>query len=144
MEIKNYYELAKNETLLIADERSLHVIFYLGYEFLITNIYKKVFVTPEIYNNFIKTLDVKGIKAFSKSFEKLDFAASSMAVRNIMNSEQILTEDEASSLLACMSKRMDVFLDDPRKANFFASKKIHVIRPGDIIIAAAVTNERGR
>ena len=55
MEIKNYYELAKNDTLLIADERSLRVIFNLGHEHLITNIYKKVFVTPEIYNSIIKS-----------------------------------------------------------------------------------------
>ena len=54
MEIKNYYELAKNDTLLIADERSLRVIFNLGHERLITNIYKKVYVTPEIYNSIVK------------------------------------------------------------------------------------------
>ena len=56
MEIKNYYELAKNDTLLIADERSLRVIFNLGHERLITNIYKKVYVTPEIYNSIVKAL----------------------------------------------------------------------------------------
>lgn len=144
MEIKNYYELAKNDTLLIADERSLRVIFNLGHEHLITNIYKKVFVTPEIYNSIIKSLDVEGIKAFKKSFEKLDFTASNIAVNSLMDSEKILTKDEAFALLSCMSKRMDALIDDPRKAKIFSYKRIHVVRPGDIAVAAAVTNEKRR
>ena len=144
MEIKNYYELAKNDTLLIADERSLRVIFNLGHEHLITNIYKKVFVTHEIYNSIIKSLDVEGIKAFKKSFEKLDFAASNIAVNNLMCSEEILTKDEAFALLSCMSKRMDALIDDPRKVKIFSSKRVHVVRPGDIAVAASVTNEKRR
>ena len=103
-----------------------------------------MYVTPEIYNSIVKSLDVEGIKAFKKSFEKLDFTASNIAVNSLMDSEKILTKDEAFALLSCMSKRMDALIDDPRKAKIFSYKRIHIIRPGDIAVAAAVTNEKRR
>lgn len=39
-----------------------------------------MYVTPEIYNSIVKSIDVEGTRPFKKSFEKLDFTASNIAV----------------------------------------------------------------
>mgnify|MGYP002562873282 CR=1 FL=1 len=105
----------------------------------ITDIYKKVLVTPGIYDYFIKNLDINGIKSFNKSFKEIEFKASRTAIASIIETEGILTEDEAFAMLSCMANRMDALIDDPRKAKIFALHRINVIRPGDLATAAVIT-----
>lgn len=135
----NYYDLAKNDTLLIADRDSLAALINTGYKNLIADIYKKILVTPDIYDYFIKNLDIQGVKDFNKSFKEIEFKASKTAVASIMETEDIMTEDEAFAMLSCMANRMDALIDDPRKAKIFALHRINVIRPGDLAAAAAIT-----
>ncbi len=135
----SYYDLVKNDTLLIADKESLSALINTEHENLITDIYKKVLVTPGIYDYFIKNLDINGIKSFNKSFKEIEFKASRTAIASIIETEGILTEDEAFAMLSCMANRMDALIDDPRKAKIFALHRINVIRPGDLATAAVIT-----
>lgn len=135
----SYYDLVKNDTLLIADKESLSALINTEHENLITDIYKKVLVTPDIYDYFIKNLDINGIKSFNKSFKEIEFKASRTAIASIIETEGILTEDEAFEMLSCMANRMDALIDDPRKAKIFALHRINVIRPGDLAAAAVIT-----
>ena len=40
---------------------------------------------------------------------------------------------------AAMMNKMDVFIDDPRKAAVFEARSVHVVRPSELIMAATTT-----
>lgn len=142
MKIKDFHELAKSKSVLIADKNVLYIFLQSGYENLILNLYEEVTTTPKIYESFIKSLDVNSLKKFKQNIKKINFNVSKTAVCSILNESQILTYDEAYVVLCSTRKKVDVIIDDPRKAEIFETYGIQTLRPSDIVTAASVSLKR--
>lgn len=139
MEIKKYKELPHSKSILIADKDAFETFLLTGYENLITELYEDVYLTPDIYQLFVKNLDIKALKRFNEFAKEIEYNASDIAVRSILEQNQIMLKDEGFAVIAAMMNKMDVFIDDPRKAAVFEARSVHVVRPSELIMAATTT-----
>ena len=65
MEIKKHKELPHSKSILIADKDAFETFLLTGHENLITGLYEDVYLTPDIYQHFVKNLDIKALKRFN-------------------------------------------------------------------------------
>lgn len=139
MEIKKYKELPHSKSILIADKDAFETFLLTGYENLITGLYEDVYLTPDIYQHFVKNLDIKALKHFNEFAKEIEYNASDIAIRSILEQNQMMLKDDGFAVIAAMMKKMDVFIDDPRKAAVFEARSVHVVRPSELIMAATTT-----
>ena len=139
MEIKKYKELPHSKSILIADKDAFETFLLTGHENLITGLYEDVYLTPDIYQYFVKNLDIKVLKRFNEFAKEIEYNASDIAVRSILEQNQMMLKDEGFAVITAMMNKMDVFIDDPRKAAVFEARSVHVVRPSELIMAAATT-----
>lgn len=136
MSIKDLYKHSKSESILFADRETLAVFFNdIGYSF-ITEIYEKIYTTPEIYKYFTKTLDIDSLKIFSERVSEVNFMPNLASIRTIMKDTKILTEDEAYAVLYSVNSDIDILIDDPHKAEVCKDYHVNVIRPTNLIASA--------
>ena len=50
-----------------------------------------------------------------------------------LNKTRMMLKDEGFAVIAAMMNKMDVFIDDPRKAAVFEARSVHVVRPSELI-----------
>ena len=136
MEIKKYRELPHSKSVLIADKGAFETFLLTGHENLITGLYEDVYLTPDIYQLFVKNLDIKALKRFNEFAKEIEYNASDIAIRSILEQNQMMLKDEGFAVIAAMMNKMDVFIDDPRKAAVFEARSVHVVRPSELIMAA--------
>lgn len=139
MEIKKYRELPHSKSVLIADKDAFETFLLTEHENLITGLYEDVYLTPDIYQLFVKNLDIKALKRFNEFAKKIEYNASDIAVRSILEQNQMMLKDEGFAVIAAMMNKMDVLIDDPRKAAVFEARSVHVVRPSELIMAATTT-----
>lgn len=139
MEIKKYRELPHSKSVLIADKDAFETFLLTEHENLITGLYEDVYLTPDIYQLFVKNLDIKALKRFNEFAKKIEYNASDIAVRSILEQNQMMLKDEGFAVIVAMMNKMDVFIDDPRKAAVFEARSVHVVRPSELIMAATTT-----
>lgn len=139
MEIKKYKELPHSKSILIADKDAFETFLLTGHENLITELYEDVYLTPDIYQFFVKNLDIKALKRFNEFAKEIEYNASDIAIRSILEQNQIMLKDEGFAVIAAMMNKMDAFIDDPRKAAVFEARSVHVVRPSELIMAATTT-----
>ena len=139
MEIKKYKELPHSKSILIADKCAFETFLLTGHENLITGLYEDVYLTPDIYQLFVKKLDINALKRFNEFAKEIEYNASDIAVRSILEQNQMMLKDEGFAVIAAMMNKMDVFIDDPRKAAVFEARSVHVVRPSELIMAATTT-----
>lgn len=139
MNTNNFYKLNKSKSVLIADRYALLAFFQTSNERLFQELYKDIYVTPELYKYFIKTLDIDSLKIFKSCVKQVMFNANASALHTIMRDAQILTEDEAYAVLYSTKSGVDVVMDDPRKVEKCQEYGVYVIRPSDIVAAAATS-----
>lgn len=140
MEIKKYKELPHSKSILVANKDILQIFLMTGHINLITNLYEEIYVTPDIYDYFIKNLDVKALKQFNLFIKKINDNVNQMAIHSITEQYPIMTDDEGFAVVAAMINKMDIMIDDPRKAAIFEARSVHVVRPSELITAAALTS----
>ena len=139
MEIKKHKELPHSKSILIADKDAFETFLLTGHENLITGLYEDVYLTPDIYQHFVKNLDIKALKRFNEFAKEIEYNASDIAIRSILEQNQMMLKDEGFAVIADMMNQMDVFIDDPRKAAVFEASSVHVVRPSELIMAATTT-----
>ena len=139
MEIKKYRELPHSKSVLIADKGAFETFLLTGHENLITGLYEDVYLTPDIYQLFVKNLDIKALKRFNEFAKEIEYNASDIAIRSILEQNQMMLKDEGFAVIAAMMNKMDVFIDDTRKAAVFEARSVHVVRPSELIMAATTT-----
>ena len=139
MEIKKYKELPHSKSILIADKDAFETFLLTGHENLITGLYEDVYLTPDIYQHFVKNLDIKALKRFNEFAKEIEYNASDIAIRSILEQNQMMLKDDGFAVIAAMMKKMDVFIDDPGKAAVFEARSVHVVRPSELIMAATTT-----
>ena len=139
MEIKKYKELPHSKSILIADKDAFETFLLTGHENLITGLYEDVYLTPDIYQHFVKNLDIKALKRFNEFAKEIEYNASDIAIRSILEQNQMMLKDDGFAVIAAMMKKMDVFIDDPRKSAVFEARSVHVVRPSELIMAATTT-----
>ena len=89
--------------------------------------------------NRLKNLDIKALKRFNEFAKEIEYNASDIAIRSILEQNQMMLKDEGFAVIAAMMNKMDVFIDDPRKAAVFEARSVHVVRPSELIMAATTT-----
>lgn len=139
MEIKKHKELPHSKSILIADKDAFETFLLTGHENLITGLYEDVYLTPDIYQHFVKNLDIKALKRFNEFAKEIEYNASDIAIRSILEQNQMMLKDEGFAVIVAMMNKMDVFIDDPRKAAVFEARSVHVVRPSELIMAATTT-----
>ena len=93
MEIKKYRELPHSKSVLIADKDAFETFLLTEHENLITGLYEDVYLTPDIYQLFVKNLDIKALKRFNEFAKKIEYNASDIAVRSILEQNQMMLKD---------------------------------------------------
>lgn len=124
-------ELSK--TAIITDSGIINVFFMIGQEAILLDLYDEVFVTPNIYDDFAKSLDMESFKIFCKKIKKCKFNVSKLNLDSLKQQYPIMNDDEAFAMVYGMSNQVDVILDDPRKAYILESRGVNVLRPSDIM-----------
>lgn len=138
MEIKNFYELNKSESVIFADREALFVFLQTSSEKMLKELYERIYATPEIYAYFMRTLDIDSLRIFKDCVKQVkSFDVNNSAIRTIIKDTAILTEDEAFAVLYSTKTSSDIIMDDPRKAELCKDYGVNVLRPSDIVASAA-------
>lgn len=137
MEIKNYKEIPKSKSAVIA---TIEIVdFVIKHPALITNLYDDIYVAPDLYEYCKQNMDVTILKQFIKLTQKLEFNASKIAIQSIVEQTEILDENESCAMLYCMTNSADFITDDPRKEHVFVIHNANVINLSEIIASAAIS-----
>ena len=144
MSEQNYYAIPQKPGLLIADRDSLLAFFLTRQEHLLERLYRQggIFTTPGIYKYLVKHLAATELKDLRRFVREVRYHANKSELAEITKDTEILTANEAFSVLCAREKHLDVLLDDPRKIEILRSYSVHGIRPSDLVVAAATAEKK--
>ena len=138
----DYYALSSSKNVLVADGTVFAALIAMNRMNLLTDIYEKIYTTPEIYSLCQRSLDIESLKTFRSLVTQIEFSVGSVEIDSIRELSASLTDDDACAMLYGMVEKTDVVMDDPVKAKIFSSHSVKVKRLTDIVSAAALTKKQ--
>lgn len=127
--------------LIIVEEQVIKSLFFDSVDNIIPDVYAEIYIPPDIYDYFAKTVKLEDLKIFTDVYKKIDFDASRIAINSIIDQDPIISRGEAAAMIYAMTKKsseqIDILMDDIRKAKIFKSRSLNVIRLSDIVTSAA-------